>query len=413
MRVLQFDSVGGASGDMILAALIDLGISRDKLQSRLANLPVGPFDICAVPFSSQGLRGIRVNVHIGSGPHTHDEKGACRSHPFQADGADVPDNARGLGEIRTLLRNTDLPESVKGSSLKVFQRLAEAEARVHGTTPDQVHFHEVGGVDSIVDIVGSCLALDMLDINEIAVGPLPLGCGTMECCHGILPIPAPATVELLKGAPVVHTKEPFELVTPTGAALLSTWKTMDRPPPGSRIIDAGYGIGHRTLTSRPNLIRALLLESAADTELHDECLVLECNIDDTTPELLGSLSQKLMKAEALDVFMSPVQMKKQRPGILLTVLCRPDQRDMVLDLIFRESTTFGIREYPVKRTTLNRSHELVETKYGSVSVKMGVWQGEVITRMPEHEDCVRLAQEAGVPVRAVYEAALRGMTNDK
>lgn len=407
MKVLQFDSVGGASGDMILAALIDLGVSRDELQTRLAGLSAGPFDICVSTVNAQGLKGIRVSVHIESCPQAHPEKNACQPHPSEEAEHDMANTARGLREIQTLVQDSDLPESVKDSSLKVFQRLAEAEARVHGTVPEQVQFHEVGGLDSIVDIVGSCLALDLLGVNEVAIGPLPLGSGTTECCHGILPIPVPATVELLRGAPVVQTKEPFELVTPTGAALLSTWKTMDRPPSGSRIVDTGHGIGHRTLTGRPNLLRALLLEFTADTTPTDECLVLESNIDDTTPELLGSLSYSLMKAGALDVFMTAAQMKKQRPGILLTVLCVPDQRDVVLDLIFRESTTFGVREYPVKRTTLDRSHELVQTPYGDVKVKTGTWKGRIITRAPEHEDCVRLAQLAGVPIRTVYEAALR------
>lgn len=395
MKLVQFDSVGGASGDMILAALIDIGVKRDDLQSSLAGLSLGPFDIQASAFSDHGLNGTKVNVHIKPASQIHHEP-----KPEEK-------GSRGLNEVRTLILNSKLSRGVKEASLKVFQRLAEAEARIHGSTPDEIHFHEVGAVDSIVDIVGSCLSLELLGIEGVSVGTLPLGRGVTECAHGIIPVPTPATVELLKGIPVVQTEEPFELITPTGAALLSSLKTTDRPPFGSRIICVGHGFGQRTLTRRPNLLRALLMEFTEKGIQSDECIVLECNVDDTIPELLGSLSHRLMEEGALDTFMTPVQMKKQRPGILLTVLCHPEHRDKLLDLIFLESTTFGIREYPVKRTVLQRHCEKIETPYGSITMKTGVWKGKVITRTPEYEDCLRLAQQAGIPVRTVYEAALQ------
>ena len=399
MKFLQFNSIGGASGDMILAALIDLGVSRDELQRQLSSLSIEPFEIQSSHFTANGLKGTRVNVQIDS--HTgHEKHNHSELHVKES---------RGLKEIQTLVKNSNLCPRVQETSLKVFQRLAEAEARVHGTTPDKIHFHEVGAVDSIVDIVGACLALDLLDVNGIAIGTLPLGCGTTECAHGVLPVPVPATVELLKGVPVVQTREPFELVTPTGAVLLSTWKTMDQPPSGSQIIHTGYGFGHRTLNQRPNLLRVFLMEFRNEDISTDDCLVLECNIDDTLPELIGSLMQRLIEAGALDAFTTAAQMKKQRPGILLTVLCRPEQRELFLDLIFQESMTFGIREYPVKRDILDRSLETIETPYGSVIVKIGVWKGRVITRSPEHKDCMQLAQQAGVPVRTVYEATLQAM----
>ncbi|MBU0714293.1 MAG: nickel pincer cofactor biosynthesis protein LarC [Verrucomicrobia bacterium] len=404
MKHLHFDSIGGASGDMILAALLDLGVSREDLQHQLTGLPIGPFEIEVNSISDRGLHGTRVNVHVPSHEHTHGS--ADHSQP------QVHPPHRGLIEIRALIDGSQLSASVKAASLRVFRRLAEAEAHVHGTTPDQVHFHEVGAVDAIIDIVGACLGLERLGVAGVSVGPLPLGHGTVVCAHGILPVPAPATVELLKGFTVAPTDEPFELVTPTGAALLTTCKTLETFPPGSRILKVGQGFGHRTLNGRPNVLRAMLMESdsvAADADgcpATDTCLVLECNLDDLTPELTGSLMKRLLDAGALDVFLTPVQMKKQRPGILLTVLCRPEQRPTMLDLIFRESTTFGIREYPVQRTVLERRHESVETPFGRVRVKIGRWQGSDITVSPEYEDCRRAAESAGVSVRAVYEAAL-------
>ncbi len=401
MKHLHFDSVGGASGDMILAAIFDLGVNRADVQRQLAGLSIGQFTIEAASASEHGLHGTRVDVQAPIHAHGHVEH------------AHTPH--RGLNEIRALIEGSSFPASVQAASLRVFRRLAEAEARVHGIAPEQVHFHEVGAVDSIIDIVGACLGLESLGVTGVSFGPLPLGHGTVACAHGLLPLPAPATVELLKGFPVTSVDETFELVTPTGAALLTTWKTLDHFPEGSRILKVGQGFGHRTLSGRPNVLRAILMESVAVDPLRaadagpatDICLVLECNLDDLPPELMGNLMQRLLAAGALDAFMTPVQMKKQRPGILLTVLCRPDQRSAIRDLIFRESTTFGIREYPVQRTILERRHETVETVFGSVRVKIGRWQGADITTSPEYDDCRRVAESAGVSVRAVYEAACR------
>jgi len=408
MKHLHCDSVGGASGDMILAAFFDLGVSRDDIQRQLAALPIGSFEIETAFISDRGVRGTRVHVHVASHAHAHAHEGADHPH------APSHPPHRGLIEIRALIGESHLPPSVKTTSLRVFQRLAEAEAHVHGTTPDQVHFHEVGAVDAIIDIVGACLGLDWLGVAGVSVGPLPLGHGTVECAHGILPVPAPATVELMKGFAVAPADEPFELVTPTGAALLTTWKTQDAFPSGSRILKVGQGIGHRTLNGRPNVLRAMLMESdfvSKDADANpatDACLVLECNLDDLTPELVGALQKRLLDAGVLDVFLAPVQMKKQRPGILLTVLCRAEQRAAMLDMIFRESTTFGIREHSVQRTLLERRHASVETPFGRIRVKIGRWQGNDITASPEYEDCLGAAERAGVSVRAVYEAAQRG-----
>ena len=383
MKILQFDMIGGASGDMILGALIELGADAKRLRQGLSSLPIEPFEIEATPFQGDKIRGVQVAVRLHEHPHHH---------------------TRNLRDIQNIIAESKLPQRVKDLSLKVFDRIATAEAKVHGTTTDEVHFHEVGALDSIIDIVGCCLGLDLLGVDEVAVGPFPVGRGTIECAHGTFPNPAPATLELLQGSPVVQTDEIKELVTPTGAALLTTWRTRDRTPDGSRIIKTAYSFGHHKLEQRQNLLRAILLEAETETA-GGTCLVIECNIDDTTPELLGSLTQQLMEAGALDAFTTAVQMKKQRPGTLLTTLCDPDKKELFLDLIFRESTTFGVREYMTHRTMLARRTVDVTTRYGTIRIKIGRWKGQDVTFAPEMEDCIRRARESNAPVRAVYEAA--------
>jgi len=398
MKLLRFDSIGGASGDMILAALLDLGVDREALISRVRALTTDRFEVSSEPTVDRTIRGTRVTVTCpATGGHKHEH--------------------RTLEDITRMISGSSLPEPVKRQSMDVFRRLAEAEARVHGTSTDKIHFHEVGALDSIVDIVSCCLAVEMLGVSGVTFGPLPVGRGTVETAHGVLPLPVPAVAELLKGFDVVETDEPFELVTPTGAALLTTLARTNSggtsQPAGSplTVLGTGYGIGRRKLNGRPNALRVTLMETAGRPDPNtDECIVLECDIDDTVPELIGSLAQNLMASGALDVFTTPIQMKKQRPGTLLTVLCRPDRKPGLLDLIFRESTTFGVREHVVARTILDRRHVEVNTPYGTVRVKIGSWKGRDITWAPEHEDCARCACEKGVPVRTVYEAALRHRT---
>jgi len=390
MKMLRYDSVGGASGDMILASLIGLGADAARLESELKKLDLGHFHIEVKEAESHHLHGTRVWVHVDE-EHHHDHS---HSHPH-----------RTFRDIRALLRNSSLPAAVRERSLAVFSRLAEAEAKVHHTTPDLIHFHEVGAVDSIVDIVGSCLALEWLGVGAVSVGPLPVGQGTVTCAHGVFPIPAPATVELLGNHTMVRTEEPFEMLTPTGAALLTTWHSGSEVPDACRVIRTAHAIGHQQLHHRPNLLRASLLESEEAEAGTDNCLVLESEIDDSTPELLGVLIDRLLAAGMLDAYATAVQMKKQRPGMLLTVLCRPDQKDDALDLIFTESTTFGVRQYAASRTILPRRMEPVATPYGEIRVKVGSWRGREITSAPELEDCRAAAAKAGVAVRAVYEAA--------
>ena len=396
MKILQFDSVGGASGDMLLACLFNLGVKPTEVERGLSSLNLESFKIETSQHSEHGLHGLRVNIKLLPSTHRRSAKTASTHH-----------QARSLKDIQKLIRKSQLPANVKKKSLKVFQRLGEAEANVHHIKVEDIHFHEISSLDSIIDIIGSCLAIELLGVKEIAVNYLPVGHGTIKCKHGTLPVPAPATVELLKGTSIVQTMESYELITPTGAALLTTLKTMDAPPPGSQIIQVGHGFGHWHLMQHPDLLRGILLKYTPEHMGTDECLVLECNLDDTNPELLGYLCEQLSNTGALDTFLTSVQMKKQRPGTLLTVLCRKEDRNTLLDMIFRESTTFGIREYPVIRSILQRSEEIIKTQYGNVRIKKGIWKGKVITQAPEYDDCVKLARHSHVSVRSVYEAAIK------
>ena len=396
-RILHFESIGGASGDMIIGALIGLGAPVEELNEELKSLQVDPFRILVDEVVEQGMSGIRARVEVEE--HRH--------HPHHH-GEHHHAHGRHLSTILKLINASALPDSVKSSAAAVFQCIGEAEAAIHNVDIEKIHFHEVGAMDSIIDIVGCCLALHKLGVDGVAVRTLPQGHGTIECAHGTYPNPAPATLRILAGFPVEQVDEPFELVTPTGAALLASWRVSDAPAQGSRAVKTAYSFGQRRLRHRPNLLRATLYESAAD-DTADECLVLECNLDDMTPELVGCLFDRLLEDGALDVFTTPVLMKKQRPGILLTVLCLPSDRSRMLDLVFRESTTFGVRERLMQRTILDRSFQAVETPFGQVKIKIGKHKGVVVTASPEIEDCRKLAREKGVAIRAVYEAAKNGI----
>ncbi len=397
-RILHFESIGGASGDMILGALIGLGVPVEELNEELKSLQIDPFEILVEKVVEQGMSGVRAKVVVHEHHHHPHHHGEHDHH-----------HGRHLSTILKLIGASNLPEPVKENASAVFQQIGEAEAAIHNIDIEKIHFHEVGAMDSIIDIVGGCLALHKLGVEGVSIRSLPQGHGTVECAHGTYPNPAPATLRILEGFPTEQVDEPFELVTPTGAALLSVWRTADAPPKESKAGGIAYSFGHRKLHRRPNLLRATLYEGAGETSPSgetDQVLVLECNLDDTTPELVGCLFDQLLETGALDVFTTSVQMKKQRPGILLSVLCLPSDRDKMLDLIFRESTTFGIREHMRKRTILERDFHPVETPYGVVRIKTGKRHGEVVTASPEIEDCRKCASEGGVPVKNVYDTAL-------
>ena len=372
---VRFDSVGGASGDMLLAALVGLGADIQAIGQTVNSFFPEKLRFHTAPAAAAGLNGVRVEVSVpGRQPHDdrewpdarahmhgHHEHGHAHSHDGHAHSHSGHAH-RGLREIETLLEQSPLGGGTRRLALDVFKELAAAEAKIHGKTPDTVRFHEVGAWDSVADIVGVCLALEQLGVCGVSCGPLPAGVGTISCAHGAMPNPAPATQELLAGMAVTQTDEPFELVTPTGAALLRVLtRTMENVPDEVRLIRSAFGFGHMTLKGRPNVLRATLAEAAAEGGAAERAVVLECNLDDCNPEWLGALTADLLETGALDVWHTPVVMKKGRPGTVLSVLAREGDSAGIRDKIFRATTTFGVRWHTVARETLERGVVEVST----------------------------------------------------
>jgi len=387
MRIGYFDCFSGASGDMILAACVGAGVDPERLRRDLAGLDVRGYRIEVQPVRTHGLAALRVNVEIDP----------ASDHPH-----------RHLSDIRALLAGAKLPERVRTRADAIFTRLAEAEAAVHGTGVEKVHFHEVGAVDALVDIVGASLAVEYLGLERIVVSPVPVGSGTVTCQHGTMPVPAPATAELLKGVPLADCPEPGELVTPTGAAILTTLADAFGPLPAMTLEQVGVGAGRREGATRPNILRLLVGRSApAEAADCDEILIFQVSLDDVSGEVIGHACQKLFDAGAYDVYITPIYMKKHRPGVELTVLAPHALRETVEEILFTETTTFGLRVQAMRRSKLARSMETVETPFGSVRVKVGRRAGRVVRVCPEFEDCRRQAEEHGRPISDVMEAARR------
>ncbi len=388
MNILYYDCFAGISGDMHLAALLDLGLDYDELVLELAKLGLDGYGVQAHRASRQGIAGTQVRVVVDPKQPHH----------------------RNLRQIEALIGSSLLTDAVQARAITVFRRLAEAEARIHDTSPDCIHFHEVGALDAIVDIVGGAIALEWLKVDRILCSPVELGSGVAHCEHGVLPVPAPATLELLRGVPVRLGGAPFEATTPTGAALLATFVDEFVERPAFSVNRIGYGVGHYD-GPIPNVLRVCLGEQA-EAEEQSELLMLECNIDDMNPEYYDLVLERLFAAGALDAWLTPVQMKKNRPGMLLSVLCLPVLALRLSQLLFIETTTLGVRDYPVKRTALVREVFPVMTRYGEVAVKVAYLQGRPLRSKPEYEDCKRLALEHGVPLHVVdveAQAALNSL----
>jgi len=389
MNIAYFDCINGAAGDMILGALIDAGAPVDKLRNAINALPIDGFAISVKKVNKQGFSATRFAVVLdpdASQPHRH------------------------LTDVRAIISASDLPPSVRKRAVAIFQRLAVAEAKVHGTTTDRVHFHEVGAVDAIIDIVGTCWAVDHMGINGVVCSPLPVGGGTVDCEHGVMPVPAPATAELLKNVPIAASDDAHELTTPTGAAILTELADRFGLIPAMTLSRIGTGSGSRDGTHRPNVLRVFVGKgcdqpfSGADS---DRVIVLEANIDDATPEVLGYTVERLLNAGALDAYCLPIQMKKSRPAVLMTVLAPPDAVDLLEDVVFAETTTFGIRRHEATRSRLTRRVETIETTYGMIRIKIGSRGSKVLTASPEYEDSRQAAIAHGVPLRTVMDATLR------
>lgn len=390
MKVAYFDCFSGVSGDMTLGALLACGADEAEFRRRLGALNVPGYALTVQRVTREGITATDVDVRLREADQGH---------------------GRHLSDIAGILESSPLPPRVTQSALAVFTRLADAEAKIHGTSRDEIHFHEVGAVDAIVDIVGSCLLLDMLGVERIVTSSIPCGYGTIVCKHGIMPVPAPATMELLQGFPVHSVDIRGELVTPTGAALLATLSepSLAGRMPAMRVLTNGFGAGKKQFKAdMPNLLRVILGETEDVPDRTPQTVaVLETNLDDQNPEGFDLLMERAFAAGALDVFFTPIQMKKNRPATLLTLLCPPDKADALAALLFRETGTFGIRAREQRRYTLARSWRTVETEFGAIRLKAGVWQGEEVTVALEYEDCKRAAQVHNVPLRRVYEAALR------
>ena len=387
-KILYFDCFSGASGDMVLGALIDLGVPIDGVRAALATLLPPDCELTATRVSRSGIGAIQFDVRDGrhgGGEHARH---------------------RGLHEILEMIAGAGLPERVASRATLLFERLGRVEAEIHQVPIERVHFHEVGALDSIIDIVGSAWAIDALGVDRICASPLNTGSGTVATAHGQLPIPAPATIRLLEGVPVYSNGVQGELVTPTGALLVNGHATSYGPMPAMVIRRTGYGAGQRHVPGQPNVLRAVLGESSASAE-RGRVLVLECNIDDMNPQFYASLVERLQAAGALDVYLSPVQMKKNRPGTLVTVLAPVGLRDAMLDLLFRESTTIGVRYHEAERECLSREWHTVVTPFGEVRVKIARRGRAMMNAAPEYEDCAARAAERKVSVRDVHAAAVQ------
>lgn len=383
MRIAYFDCFSGISGDMILGALVDVGLDPDLLRDQLARLPLKGYRLEVSRESRGHLWGIRVRIRLEDEDRT---RRSCR-------------------QIREIISGSALPGPVKEKSLAAVQRLAEVEGRLHGVPPDEVHFHEMGALDSILDIVGVCLGIHALEFGRIVASPLPMGRGFVRCDHGLLPLPAPATLGLLEGAPVYDAGQDRELVTPTGAALLSVLASEFGGVPRMRLERVGYGVGQHREDHPPNLLRVITgqAEAALPTE---KLLLLETSLDDMNPEIYGYLMERLFAAGALDVNIIPAQMKKNRPGQLVRVLLPLGLRERLIGILLSETTSLGLRCLEVERVSLPRKIIRVQTPFGPIPVKLAQSPEGGPTVAPEYEACRRAARRHQVPIRLVYEAAL-------
>ncbi len=385
MRVIYGDLIGGVSGDMFVGALLDLGLELDKLKSELKKLPGLNYRLEVTKKTVYGIRATRFRVVCG------------KREP-----------ERPWKEIRDLIRQSALDPEVKEKGLKIFTRLAEAEGKIHGVAPGKVHFHEVGATDSIVDIISAAIATHHLKIDSFHFSRIPLGRGVTRSRHGPLPLPGPATLELLKGLPVQWVDLNGETVTPTGAAIIAALGSHFGEAPRMTIEKIGYGAGQKEFPDRPNLFR-LILGADETSWKQEEMLVMETNIDDMNPEFYDYVLDRLFAAGARDVFLSSIQMKKNRPGTLLSVIAEPSLREKLSGIIFRETTTIGLRYYPVNRMILKRTASRVKTKFGTVKVKIIEEPDGTKRTTPEYKDLRRIAAAKKIPLKALYDEVLRSI----
>lgn len=458
MKTLYLDIFSGISGDMFIGALLDLGVDAHDLEHELEKLKLDGYHLHVSRAQKAAIEGVKFDVHLAhehshehthagdaththahahehehhhhhEGKHAHDEE----HHHHHEDDQDVHhhehshhheeehehSHGRNFSEIKTLISSSRLSDWVKSKAIAVFHRIAVAEGKIHGLPPEQVHFHEVGAVDSIVDIVGACIGLELLGKPRVLASAVVEGTGWINCAHGRFPIPAPATLAILgqRGIAVSQCEEPHELVTPTGAALLAELVEEFGPMRDLVAEKIGFGLGTRDNKTRPNVLRAILGKITSAKSRHDwetdTIAVLETNLDDINPEILGHFVEQSLAAGALDVFHTPIQMKKNRPGVLLTVLCAEADADRFTEMILRETSSFGVRRHTADRRKLHREFASVKTPYGEVTIKVGKLDGKVIQESPEFESCKKLARTAKVPLKAIYESVATALKRQK
>jgi hypothetical protein len=411
--LLYFDCFSGISGDMILGALIDAGLPLEELGRALGSLAIAGYRLDAERVSRAGIAATKFRLHEEAGgrgggrfnSHHHEHPADPHGHP-QPSGTHHAHPQRTLAEINELIDGSSLPERGRTRARALFSRLAEVEAGIHQMPVERVHLHEVGALDSIIDIVGSVFALDWFGADRVVASPLNVGGGMVQSAHGLFPVPAPATVRLLEGVPVYSRGPEGELVTPTGALLVTAYADSFGPIPPMTIRKAGYGAGDRDSPGVPNVLR-VLVGDASDTGGTERILVIECEIDDMNPQIFSVLMERLYAAGALEVFYAPIQMKKSRPGTLVTILGHPADREALSAIVFRETTTIGLRYQEVDRERLDRESIVVETPLGAVRFKVARRRGEVVNAAPEFDDCARVAAERGLSVKEVQAVAVR------
>lgn len=395
MKILYYDCFSGISGDMNLGALVDLGVDKSYLTDELSKLKVDGYKISVEKTVKNGISGTKVDVILSHHHHHHDE----HSHHHHEH------HNRNLKDIENIIELSDLKDNVKAISLNIFKKVAEAEAKVHNKDIEEVHFHEVGAVDSIVDIIGAAICFDYLKVDKVICSTIEVGSGFVKCAHGVLPVPAPATAEILKNKPI-KTNVPFEATTPTGAAIISYLANEFKDKKDFKINKIGYGIGTKENKDMPNVLRVFLAEEAANVDkdfLQGEVEVVECNIDDMNPELYEYIMELLFKEGALDVYLTPIIMKKGRPGVKLSVIYNEEKEEKIREIILTETTTLGFRKYKAQRNMLKREFSKVQTKYGEFTVKNSYYNGKKVKCKGEYEECKRAALEKGVSINEIYK----------
>ena len=393
MKILYYDCFAGISGDMNLGAMLDLGVDQKYLLKELDKLSIGTYKLKVYKDKRGGITGTKVDV-IAPTPKKSSSHAELKKRTFR--------------DIAKTIKQSNLSAHVKKNSLDIFLCLARAEGKIHGHKIENVHFHEVGAIDSIVDIVGAAICLDYLNIDKVISSSIQVGSGIIHCSHGTLPVPAPATAEILQGIPIKTGLVPFEATTPTGAAIIASTATSFTDKIDFTPQKIGYGLGSKD-SSVPNVLRLFLGEISAGAEKADdletgEAVIIECNIDDMNPELYDALMDRLFSAGVHDVFFTPIIMKKSRPAVMISVLCDVGKQKAIEEVFWLNSSTFGLRSYKVAKSMLRREMVKVKTKYGEITVKNGCLNGRIIKSKPEYEDCKRLAKENGVTIQDIYKS---------